>query len=1052
MTAFAQQAQTHEWTDAAELDASQRAVLGLPSGASCAVSGAPGTGKTTTLVELIADRVANRGYATSEVLAIVPSRLAATRLRDRLALRVGVPTDGPLARTANSVAFHIVQQAAESGSSEPPRLLTGAEQDRVIADLLEGHIDEGTGPLWPETLGADVRQLQGFRTEFRELMMRCVESGVSPDQLRALGDEHDHPEWHAAASLIEEYGEVLDNFAASYRDSSELLAEAVHLVADGTSATPLRLVAVDDVQEFGPGMFRLLRALAGRGVEIAVFGDADVAVSTFRGSDLGALSDLGQRIGVPVEQLTLSTVYRSGSGIRSLVREVTERIGAAASIAHRKALPVAGGDSDDVVRPVAPIVRIEATSPAAEYRQIARVLREHHLFRGIPWSRMAVVVRSGALVPTVSKSLALAEVPTATPVGSTNIRDAYASRQLIDAAAIAIGFNPATPELIESLATGPLCGLDTVALRRLKRALRQEDIAGGGTSTAAQLLVDAFDHPNGFASIDSASARRAGRFAKTLDSAGVLAAAGGSIEEVLWEIWAGSSLAETWGAQALGSGLAADEANRHLDAVMALFTAAKRFVERNPANPASGFLGEVFSADVPEDSLTPQAAADAVWVGTPNSVIGTDVDVVVAAHLQDGAWPNPQLRGSLLYPQQLSAVLAGLPVAQIDARAEVLADELRMFALTVSRASSQVVLSATVTDDEQPSVFLRFRTIADAPMRDQAEGRHAFTLRGLTGQLRRTATHGPGEAERREAASALARLAQGGVAGAHPRDWYGTREPSTEAPLVDLDDENSAVHVSPSKLETFEKSPLVWFIDTMAATPSGVIAGIGTVIHSAMEKAGVLPRDEQTNERLSTDALWADVEARWSELQFDAPWIGEAQRRRARSLVTALSDYLIDAKTSGSDVVSSEGRFSVDVGKVRLTGSIDRVERRADGSIVIIDLKTGKTIPSDADIAQHAQLAAYQLALAEGAIENAVDAESGGAALLFVSSGTAGKSYRLKHQDAASDDELRDFVERLTEVGAGMAAATFPGAVDIGEHDPASGFAYRIHLIAAVSA
>ena len=77
-----------------ELDASQRAVLGLRNGASVAVIGAPGTGKTTTLVALVADRILNQGWSPDEVLVLAPSRVAATRLRDRLALRLVVPTNG----------------------------------------------------------------------------------------------------------------------------------------------------------------------------------------------------------------------------------------------------------------------------------------------------------------------------------------------------------------------------------------------------------------------------------------------------------------------------------------------------------------------------------------------------------------------------------------------------------------------------------------------------------------------------------------------------------------------------------------------------------------------------------------------------------------------------------------------------------------------------------------------------------------------------------------------------------------------------------------------
>ncbi|MEJ1231183.1 MAG: hypothetical protein WDM88_11930 [Galbitalea sp.] len=48
------------------LDPSQRAVVDLADGQSAAVLGAPGTGKTSTIVELVADRVLNRaGLPTS---------------------------------------------------------------------------------------------------------------------------------------------------------------------------------------------------------------------------------------------------------------------------------------------------------------------------------------------------------------------------------------------------------------------------------------------------------------------------------------------------------------------------------------------------------------------------------------------------------------------------------------------------------------------------------------------------------------------------------------------------------------------------------------------------------------------------------------------------------------------------------------------------------------------------------------------------------------------------------------------------------------------------
>src|SRR5690606_7809553 len=78
------------------LDPSQRAVLDLEAGRSASVLGAPGTGKTTTLIELVADRVLEHGWSTAEVLALTTGRAAATRLRDAIALRLGVPTAGPM--------------------------------------------------------------------------------------------------------------------------------------------------------------------------------------------------------------------------------------------------------------------------------------------------------------------------------------------------------------------------------------------------------------------------------------------------------------------------------------------------------------------------------------------------------------------------------------------------------------------------------------------------------------------------------------------------------------------------------------------------------------------------------------------------------------------------------------------------------------------------------------------------------------------------------------------------------------------------------------------
>ncbi|KQR52595.1 ATP-dependent DNA helicase [Leifsonia sp. Leaf336] len=1020
------------------LDPAQREVLELPDGVSAAVLGAPGTGKTSVLVEAIAERVHERGYAASEVLALSASRASATALRDRIALRLGVPTPGPLARTATSLAFQLVGAQAKRHGWEPPRLLTGGDQDQIIAELLNGHLEDGTGPVWPASLGPEVRILRGFRTELRELIGRCAERGVSPARLAELGAVTGRDEWRAASRFIAEYQTVLDSFRGGYVDSAELIASAVPVVREGSSLDGLRALFVDDLQEATVATIALLRAVAARGIAVIAFGDPDVASTTFRGAEVSALGQLGTRLGVPVTRVVLGTAHRQTPVLRELTSRVTDRIGAAAAGVHRVAAPARQPAEDAGPE----VVVVRASSAPAEAARLARLLRERRLIDGVPWSSMAVVVRSGAHIPGLARSLAVAEVPTTTSIAGRPLRDDYAARQLVTIAGVALGAEPLTPEVATELLLGPFGGLDAVSLRRLRLALRQEELAGDGNRPGDDLLVEALAAPAHFATIDSSPARRATRLAETLRGCREKAAAGATIEELLWHAWERSGLAARWLEQSERSGIVADEADRHLDGVVALFTAARRFVERSPERPAADFVVELLGAEVPEDTLAARTTGDAVLVCTPSATVGREFEVVAVAGLQESVWPNLRLRGSLLHPQELDDALAGRAPETADERAEVLSDELRMFALAVSRARRQVLLTATANDDEQPSPFLRLA--AELAVDDDDPGIHPLSLRGMVGRLRgRLVTTGSPDA-----ADALARLAEAGVEGADPADWYGLVEPSTTEPLVDLDDPEAVVKVSPSRLGTFEKSPLVWFVDEMAASPSGLAAGIGTVVHAVLEEATAAGDDHVETD---VDALWAGIERRWTQLQFESPWIEERERRRTRGLVAGVSEYLRDFRRAGGRLLGSEGAFELDLGRARISGKIDRVEETPDGAVVIVDLKTGRSVPTAAETASHAQLGAYQLALEHGAVE-AGERPPGGAKLLFVAKGVRGKAYREVVQDRVDEEALRRLEERVAAAAEGMAGATFAGVVDLGDRDPHAAYGYRIHLVPAVSA
>lgn len=1025
-------------------------VPALAGGGHSAVFGAPGSGKTRLAIELVAHRV-EHGLDPAEVLVLSATRRTAAAMRDAIAIRLDRTTRGALARTASAVAYDLVR--ARTGRSVT--LLTGAEHDQVIGELLEAQAIDGGGPEWPEALAPDVRELRGFRSELRDLLMRAVEQGIGPEQLAHLGEAASRPEWSAAAAFLAEYAEVKEQLRPTQFDSAELGAFAASIVRRSRhdpddalalgALAGLRLIVVDDAQEATEATAGLLGAFAARGVEIVALGDPDVASNGFRGGRADLLGSLGQVLGgAEVRRVVLPVVHRGRPAHRELLGQVTAHIGAALGGSHRAARiardPADGATDDD---PLEAVVGIEAASPGAEGAQIAGLLRERHLLDGIPWSAMAVVARSGSELPSLARALAAAEVPVSGGIVRTALRDAPGSAALLAAAAVVLDLRPLDAEAATALLTGPLGRLDRVGLRRLRLALRHEELASGGVRSADELVVEALGAAGGFATIDAPSGRRASRLARLLDAARRSTERGATVEELLWLLWHDSGLEAEWGAQAAGSGVLADEANRSLDAVVALFAAARRFVEREPGAPARRFVDEVLQNALPEDSLAPERGSEAVVLATPPALIGRQFDVVVVAGLQDGVWPNLRPRGTLLHAGELAraaeAARSGRAVGETEppaaVRAAVRADELRLFALAVSRAARQVVLTCTSNDDEQPSVLMGL-----APARLPSRRRRPLHLRGMVGALRRDA--GAGD---REAAAAIALLAEQGVPGAHPDEWYGMAEPTTTAPLVDLDgDPEALVPVSPSQIDRVEESPLGWFIDHVAQPPSGLAASIGTIVHAVVEEAAQRPGD------VDVETLWASVERRWRDLRFEAGWVAERERRGARAMTEGAADYLRNARDDGVVVLGAEGRFTLVSGRVRITGTIDRVEASPDGTTVIVDLKTGRTPPTAAKTAEHPQLAAYQLAARAGALPN--EGRLGGAKLVYVARPVGGRLYTERAQQPFDDEAEAAFRARLEEVARVMAGARFDSPVEFAHGSRFGDWQYRVHLVPAVSA
>jgi len=1031
----------------------------LPDARALLVLGAPGSGKSTVALEAAVAAV-RAGLPPADLLVLAATRRAAAELRDRLAARLPVTTHRPLVQTAAAAAFAVLRARAVALGTVPPTLVSGPEQDLVLAELLAGHAaGEGADIGWPERVRGEALAVRAFRDELRDLLMRAAERGLGPGDLAALGRAHRRPEWVAAARVYTEYLDVLD-LRASTPDAGERLDPAV-VVAQaaralrawerdvrGARAPGWRLVVVDDHQESTSATVALLRAVVERGARLLLTADPDASVQTFRGAEpaLVARATAGSGEGAfGAHRLVLPTVWRHDDAVRAVVQRVTERIGTMGAAVHRRA-SAAAPDPSARADATGPTVRAAVLpSGAQEAAHVARELRRAHLEDAVPWDRMAVVARSGAQVTALRRALAGASVPVTVLGSDVPLRDEAAVRPLLDAMALACGTAPLEPEVAARLACSPLGGLDPVGLRRVRRALRAEELAAGGGRTSDALLVEALEAPGRTTTLAPTVAGPVDRLARVID-AGRRAAhePGADAQGVLWALWDAAGLAEAWRRSALVGGPAGERADRDLDAVVALFRAADTFVERMPRTPPAVFVDWLRSQDLPADSLAPRARRAAVPVLTPAGAAGGEWDLVVVAGVQEGVWPDLRLRDSLLGARELVDVVAGRLAPQVhgpggaavgagrgdgpgdraadraaDARAAVLADELRSFAVAVSRARRSLVVTAVADAEQQPSPFLDL-VEAPADERDQrrTQVEPALDLRGLVARLRATLEEAAGTTGEPDqgAVRALALLAAQGVPGADPAQWHGLVDLSSDAPLYGPDE---AVRVSPSKLETAHRCALRWALEAAGGT-AGSSGGqsLGTLVHAIAQE-----HPHGTHAELA-----AALDARWDTLGLGSGWPARATRARADAMIERLAGYLRGA----GEALLVEGGFRLRTDRALLTGSADRIERDLEhpDRVRVVDLKTGANPPSREDATTNAQLGAYQLAVDAGAFEAlAPGTTSAGAQLVYLGTGRDG-TVREQPPLGPEDDGPSWARTLVDDVAEKMAASAFTATVN----------------------
>ncbi|MGW7454211.1 UvrD-helicase domain-containing protein [Streptomyces sp. NPDC054787] len=549
-----------------------------------------------------------------------------------------------------------------------------------------------------------------------------------------------------------------------------------------------------------------------------------------------------------------------------------------------------------------------------------------------------------------------------------------------------------------ALLTSPLGGMDAADLRRLGRALRDEERAAGVKVPAPSdvLLARALAEPERLTAHDPAYARGAQRLGLLLRKARELLQGGGTAEEALWILWDGTPWPQRLERSARRGGPAGRNADRDLDAVCALFDTAARAEERTGGRGALNFLEQLEAEDIAADTLTTRATRpDAVRLMTAHRSKGLEWSLVVVAGVQEGLWPDLRRRGSLLEADRIGRDGLAEPLTP----GALLAEERRLFYVAATRARDRLVVTAVkapADDGDQPSRFLT--ELGVTPKDVTGRPRRPLAVPALVAELRATTVDpDASEALRDAAARRLARLAaltdeedRPLVPAAHPQRWWGLYEPTRSS--VPLRDRDRPVALSGSALDQLANTcSLQWFLgrEVKADAPSTAAQGFGNVVH--------VLADEVASGRTPADlaVLMERLDSVWDALAFDAPWKSAQEKENARA---ALERFLRWHTTDrgGRAAVATEHAFDVtleagDVA-VRIRGSMDRVESDPQGRAYVVDFKTGKSAPTKDEVARHPQLAVYQLAVREGAVDEVFDGRRpapGGAELVQLRQGAA---------------------------------------------------------------
>lgn len=798
-----------------------------PTGRPQIVVGGPGTGKTQFLCERIAAAV-DHGMAPERILVLGFSRSGINDIRSRLIDVVGTTSHRITTATYHSLAMRIVEaRATELGWSSPPSVLTGTEQERLVADLLAVEDTKGWPAAYRSILDTDL-----MAAEVTDFLLRAAEHGLDAIAVQQAGRD----QWAALPGFMDRYNETLR--ALGRIDYGRALREAADLLNTGDAlSSAYDLVVADEFQDTSPAQSRMLLAFTAGTPDLVVAADPYQSIYSFRGTDINNVFAFPAAVhevsDLSVDRLILTTSFRVPAEILDAAVAVTAR-----------ELP--GGAGKVLSTRSGGTVACHAFATQGEEADwIASDIEGIHLTEGIPLERIAVFVRSHT--PFIDDLVRAFE--------RRGIEHTYAEERLADEPIIrflhdlvvAAGPDEDAESALRRVLLGPFVGLPHGLVGSLpdERALWSSWLCG--IDNCLVPIADLIEEDG---------------WSRTLDAT-----------RGLWHVW--STLPQ------LAEVAVDPEHDRARRAWSAYAQAVDRLTERAPDTTLSDNAEIAVRFDFEADALFSVHDTLGVTIATLHRSKGTEFDAVFIADAIEGQLPDLRARESLLGVRHLNP---HLPTDTADYVTFRLDEERRLAYTAMTRSTSRIVWTATVPSEAgsgtAPSRFMQLVAPSTVP---ETSGR-PLTPRSYMAALRRIVADPAAPAVDRIAG--LVALADAELIGRHPLDGYGMRSRGSDEGLVPAE-----LRLSPSQANSYRQCPRRYAIERFLLTEldESVYMQLGTLVHDILERTERAAMDRgQDRGTIEAALLWLDE--LWQTSGFGDDSVAQAWKARAARILHNLYD------------------------------------------------------------------------------------------------------------------------------------------------------------------